>query len=220
MKNLILFCDFDGTITSKDNIIEIMKKFAPEEWVTLKDQVLAEEIAIKDGVGKMFNLLPSSLKEDMTEYVLENAQIRDGFSEFVLYAKEHNIPLYIVSGGIDFFVHPILSPYIEKGFIYCNEGDFSGENVKIRWPHSCDSQCNNGCGCCKPSLLRTLQKDEAFTIVIGDSVTDLQAAKQADYVIARDYLLEKCEKLELPHASFDTFYDVISEIKQVREELK
>jgi 2-hydroxy-3-keto-5-methylthiopentenyl-1-phosphate phosphatase len=65
-----------------------------------------------------------------------------------------------------------------------------------------------------------LQKDEAFTIVIGDSVTDLQAAKQADFVIARDYLLEKCEKLELPHASFDTFYDVITEIKQVREELK
>lgn len=28
-KKLVLFCDFDGTITEKDNIVAIVKKFAP-----------------------------------------------------------------------------------------------------------------------------------------------------------------------------------------------
>nr|WP_316047425.1 haloacid dehalogenase-like hydrolase [Planococcus glaciei] len=59
----------------------------------------------------MFSLLPSTKKDDIIRYVLEQAEIRDGFAEFVAYAKEQNIPLYIVSGGIDFFVLPLLEPF-------------------------------------------------------------------------------------------------------------
>jgi 2-hydroxy-3-keto-5-methylthiopentenyl-1-phosphate phosphatase len=31
-KSLVLFCDFDGTITEKDNIVAIMRRFAPPQW--------------------------------------------------------------------------------------------------------------------------------------------------------------------------------------------
>lgn len=55
----IIFCDFDGTITNTDNIISIMKKFAPPEWEALKDGVLQQKISISSGVGDMFSLLDS-----------------------------------------------------------------------------------------------------------------------------------------------------------------
>lgn len=45
--------------------------------------------------------------------------------------------------------------------------------------------------------------------MIGDSVTDFEAAKMANTVIARDYLLEKCGELSIPSHSFETFYDCI-----------
>ena len=32
MRKPLIICDFDGTITTNDNIISIMKQFAPEEW--------------------------------------------------------------------------------------------------------------------------------------------------------------------------------------------
>lgn len=98
----LIICDFDGTITMNDNIISIMKTFAPPEWTALKDGVLSKTLSIKEGVGRMFGLLPSRLKEEITRYVLEDAKIREGFREFVAFVKEHELPFYIVSGGMDF----------------------------------------------------------------------------------------------------------------------
>jgi len=209
MKKPIIFCDFDGTITNSDNIISLMKKFAPPEWEPIKDNILAQRISIQEGVREMFSLLPSSMKEELTRYILETSVIRDGFKEFVQYTKDNEIPLYIISGGINFFVEPMLEGLVSKEQIYCNASDFSNQNINILWPHACDGDCDNECGCCKPSLIRRLANDEDYKIVIGDSITDLQAAKLADEVIARDFLLEKCRELELNHQSFTTFFDVI-----------
>lgn len=217
MINKTIICDFDGTITETDNIIAIMKKFAPPEWDALKNGVLSQGISIREGVGNMFLLLPSSLKSEIIEFILDHAEIRAGFKEFVQYTKENNIPLYIVSGGIDFFVYPLLKGLIGEDQIYCNKADFSNERIKIEWPHSCDDSCDNDCGCCKPSLIKRLTSSDQSKIVIGDSITDLQAAKLADFVIARDLLLEKCEELRLPHKPFTTFYDVIEVLDRLEE---
>ncbi len=140
--------------------------------------------------------------------------IRDGFPEFVEFARSEGIPLYIVSGGIDFFVYPILEEYGPFDGIYCNQADFSGETIEILWPYECDSLCKNNCGCCKPSIIRKLTKGEdSYTIVIGDSVTDLEAAKLADFVLARDLLEEKCVEWGINHHGFTSFFDCIEAIK-------
>jgi 2-hydroxy-3-keto-5-methylthiopentenyl-1-phosphate phosphatase len=210
----IIFCDFDGTITNTDNIISIMKKFAPPEWEALKDGVLQQKISISSGVGDMFSLLDSGLKDDIIQYVKKTAGIRPGFYEFVEYTKQANIPLYIVSGGMDFFIAPLLNDILPTESVYCNHAFFDKEKIYIEWPHACDEQCNNDCGCCKPSIMRKITGPEDFKLVIGDSVTDFEAAKQADFVIARDILLEKCEREGIPHQGFETFFDVIDIIKQ------
>lgn len=215
MPNIAVFCDFDGTITEKDNIINIMKEFAPPEWDEIKNKILSQQISIQEGVGKMFSLLPSSLKEDIIKFTLENGKIRTGFQEFVDYLKKENIPLYIVSGGIDFFVQPVLEKYGPFDAIYCNGSDFSGETIKILWPYSCDDECENSCGCCKPSIMRKLEAGDTYNIVIGDSVTDLEAAKQADLVIARDLLQEKSKEMNLNYHEFETFYECIEILKNV-----
>ncbi|WP_284693518.1 2-hydroxy-3-keto-5-methylthiopentenyl-1-phosphate phosphatase [Anoxybacillus kestanbolensis] len=214
MMKPIVFCDFDGTITLNDNIIALMKQFAPPEWEAIKDDVLAQRCSVQQGVGRMFSLLPTTLKEDIVQFLLDTARIRDGFSDFVVFTNERQIPLYIVSGGIDFFVYPLLDGLVEKERIFCNSADFSGETIHITWPYACDEHCENECGCCKPSLLRKLAPKGAKTIVIGDSITDLAAAKLADHVIARDFLLEKCRELHLPHTPFTTFYDVIDALQE------
>ncbi|MED2973619.1 2-hydroxy-3-keto-5-methylthiopentenyl-1-phosphate phosphatase [Fictibacillus sp. B-59209] len=217
-KTKIIFCDFDGTITEKDNIIDIMKNFAPNGWELIKEQILNQEISIREGIGKLFSLIPSDRKNEIVDYVLSTAKIREGFKEFVAYTKEHNIPLFIVSGGIDFFVYPMLHGIINQDKIYCNGSNFHGEAIQILWPHSCDSSCGNDCGCCKPTILRGYDSSRYEKIVIGDSITDLQAAKIADKVFARDFLIEKCEELSIAYDPFSTFYEIVQylEEKEVR----
>lgn len=216
MKKPVIFCDFDGTVTMKDNIVSIMAHFAPPEWEKLKDGVLDRAISIREGVGNMFALLPSSQKEDIVRYVLETAEIREGFSDFVEYTNKHNIPLYIVSGGIDFFVKPMLEQFDGIAGVYCNEADFSGEKIKINWPYLCDAKCTNqNCGCCKPTIMRNISDANTHSIVIGDSVTDIEAAKVANTVISRDYLSDTCEELSIAFQPFETFHDCIDILEKL-----
>ncbi|MGA9172645.1 MAG: 2-hydroxy-3-keto-5-methylthiopentenyl-1-phosphate phosphatase [Thermoactinomyces sp.] len=208
-KKPVIFCDFDGTVTETDNIIAIMKQFAPPGWERIKDDVLGKRVSIRQGVGAMFSLLPSSLKQDIISFVLRTAVIRAGFQDFVRFTREREIPLFIVSGGIDFFVYPMLDGLVEKEQIYCNGSDFSGESIQIRWPYPCDSACQNDCGLCKPAIIKKFADSRYQRIVIGDSITDLEAAKLADHVFARDFLREKCEQEGLAYTPFESFFDIL-----------
>jgi len=217
-KQLVLFCDFDGTITEKDNIVAIMRRFAPPGWEEVTEKILGQKISIQEGVGKLFQMLPSSLKQEIIDFIVEEAKIRPGFAEFVQFCEEENIELLITSGGIDFFVEPILAPFQLKNEIYCNSSDFTGERILITWPHSCDEHCSNNCGMCKTSIIRRYDPDSYYRIVIGDSITDLAGAKIADFVIARSLLEKKCEELHLPYQPFTTFFDVIDTLRTLQAE--
>lgn len=214
MSKVVIFCDFDGTITKKDNIIRIMDEFALPGWETVKDDILHQKVSIKEGVRQLFALVPSHLKEEIISFVLRDAEIREGFGDFVRFTKEQDIPLYIVSGGMDFFVHPVLAPYGPFDHVYCNEATFNEERIAIHYPHTCDAFCTNQqCGCCKPSIMRKLSNERQTRIMIGDSVTDFEAAKLADVVIARDLLAESCGELAIPYTPFETFTECVDIVK-------
>ncbi|HDR8181718.1 TPA: 2-hydroxy-3-keto-5-methylthiopentenyl-1-phosphate phosphatase [Bacillus thuringiensis] len=212
-----VFCDFDGTITNNDNIMSIMEKFAPPEAEEVKNRILSQELSIQEGVSQLFQLIPTSLRDDMIQFLIETAEIRSGFHEFIQFANENNISFYVISGGMDFFVYPLLQGIIPKEKIYCNETDFSSEFITVKWPHPCDHHCQNHCGLCKSSLIRKLSDRNDFHIVIGDSITDLQAAKQADKVFARDFLITKCEENHIAYTPFETFHDVQTQLKHLLE---
>lgn len=210
-KKRIVFCDFDGTITVNDNIIAIIKQFNPEGWEKIAERTIATELTIQDGVGQLFRLLPSSLRDEVVSYGIDNVRIREGFAEFLAYCKEQAIDFYVTSGGIDFFVYPTLEPYdIPRDHIYCNSSDFSGERIEILWPHPCDEHCQNHCGMCKTTIMRGFPEDEYERVIIGDSVTDFEGAKLADRVYSRSHLTVKCRELGLAHTEFETFHDIIA----------
>ncbi|MRQ99520.1 2-hydroxy-3-keto-5-methylthiopentenyl-1-phosphate phosphatase, partial [Bacillus anthracis] len=159
----------------------------------------------------------TNLHDEIIQFLIETAEIRNGFHEFIQFVNENNISFYVISGGMDFFVYPLLQGLIPKEQIYCNETDFSNEYITVNWPHPCDRLCQNHCGLCKSSLIRKLSDTNDFHIVIGDSITDLQAAKQADKVFARDFLITKCEENHISYTPFETFHDVKTELKHLLE---
>lgn len=212
----VLFCDFDGTITLSDNIVAVMKHFNPPDWETVVNDIVGGRKSLQAGVGEMFALLPSSMKEGVTRYIVESAGIRAGFPELLQWCKDHDVPFYVTSGGIDFFIEPLLAPFgIPADHIYCNGSDFSGDNITITWPHECDDECaNGGCGMCKTTVIRRFPKDEYFRILIGDSITDFEGAKIADLVFSRSHLTDRCRELGYPHIPFETFHDIIRHLEQ------
>ncbi|HEY0826642.1 MAG TPA: 2-hydroxy-3-keto-5-methylthiopentenyl-1-phosphate phosphatase [Bacilli bacterium] len=212
-KKPVIFCDFDGTITISDNIISVMRHFNPAGWEDILSEVISAKISIKQGVGQLFALFPSSARTDILNYVLRNTEVRKGFMELLNYCKEQNILFLVTSGGIDFFVYPILSPYpITTEHIFCNESDFSGETIQILWPHPCDSLCHNDCGMCKVRVIRNYPDNQYYRILIGDSLTDFEGAKLADMVFARSHLVDRCEELGIAYSPYEDFLTVIEDI--------
>jgi 2-hydroxy-3-keto-5-methylthiopentenyl-1-phosphate phosphatase len=219
MKKKVVFCDFDGTITVNDNIIAIIKHFNPEGWEQLAEKVISTELSIRSGVSALFALLPSSMEQEVIDFGVSNAVIRDGFRPFLQYCEANDIEFYVTSGGIDFFVYPVLKPFdIPKDHIYCNGSDFSGERIAITWPHPCDGQCNNDCGMCKTTIMRRFPVEDYTRIVIGDSVTDFEGAKLADRIFSRSHLTTKCKELGLSHTEYETFHDIIAALEKERME--
>lgn len=215
-KQPIIFCDFDGTITLKDNILALMKHFNPEGWEELLEELLAGRKSLKATVGAFFALYPSKQKAEIQAYVLEHAGIRDGFAELLAYCKQIGIPFYVTSGGIDFFIHPLLAPYdIELDHIYCNSSNFEGEFIEIVWPHTCDEQCQKECGMCKTRIIRQFPNDQYYRILIGDSLTDFEGSKIVNYVYARSHLLERCTETNLLHKPYETFFDILTHLKSM-----
>ncbi|MEI7024485.1 2-hydroxy-3-keto-5-methylthiopentenyl-1-phosphate phosphatase [Paenibacillus sp. y28] len=216
MRKPIIFCDFDGTITENDNIIAIIKHFSPPGWETLVEETITRKRSVRDGVGALFALLPAADREEIIRFSIENARIRGGFQELLDYCRSQQIEFLVTSGGIDFFVYPLLAPFgIDPNRIYCNSADFSGEQVRITWPHPCDGQCSNDCGMCKTTIMRRYPQEDYFRILIGDSVTDYEGAKLADMVYARSHLEQQCQETGLPFAPYHDFYDVIRHLKEV-----
>lgn len=120
-KKTVIFCDFDGTITLSDNIVAIMKHFKPEGIEAIMKDTIEQNISLREGVGAMFALLPASQKDEIVEFVLGQAGIREGFSEFLDYVRSEGIEFNVTSGGMDFFIEPLLAPFdIPKDHVYCN----------------------------------------------------------------------------------------------------
>ncbi|MFD2672948.1 2-hydroxy-3-keto-5-methylthiopentenyl-1-phosphate phosphatase [Marinicrinis sediminis] len=213
-KKPVIFCDFDGTITENDNIIAIMKHFQPAGWEQIVEKIMNKEISIRQGVGDLFALLPSEKKQDIVTFAIEQARIRDGFEALLQYCQQEEISFYVTSGGIDFFVYPLLAPYpIEKEHIFCNGSSFEGETIQITWPHACDAHCTNDCGMCKTKIMRSFDQAAYDRILIGDSITDFAGAKLADLVFARSYLKTQCEKEGIPYIAYEDFHTVVEALK-------
>ncbi len=98
----LIICDFDGTVTMNDNIVSMMKEFAPPEWLELKDGVLSKSISIQEGVGRMFGLLAERLKRRTDRLYSEGCENTGRLFGFCLVCPVKRSPVLYRKRGMDF----------------------------------------------------------------------------------------------------------------------
>lgn len=215
-KKPIIFSDFDGTITERDVIISIMERFAPPEWIEIKNKILYERaITLKDGVEKLFSLIESNKKNEITDFIKEKVKLREGFEDFLSFCEKEKIEFNVLSGGLDFHIEPVLEKFRNKLKIFCNKANFNSKNIKIDYeylPKDC-SLCGD-CGFCKIEVIEKYPKEKFTRILIGDSLTDLAASKVVDIVFARGDLIKYLEQEKISYIPFQTFYEVKRQLIQ------
>jgi len=205
---IVIFCDFDGTITEKDMVVDICKKFCPPAWKNIVQDILDRRKPVKDGVAEMFAMIPSSKKDEIVRFAQDTMRPRAGLQEFLGFCETNGLLFTVCSGGIDFFVEPLLKPYAAWiSNVFSIPADFSGPMIRLRHTMACDTE-----GTCKVKAME--QYPNTIRILIGDSITDLHGARHADRVFARAGLKKYLDDEKIAYEPFETFFDVIEKLKQ------
>ncbi len=212
-----ILSDFDGTAAATDVGNLLFRTFADAE----KCRAVVQQW--KDGkLSSKACLIEECALARVTRAELErfvDAQKLDPhFPAFVAFCEKHNIPVEIVSDGFDFYIARILRNHGLDGQIpvRANRLLFVDSNrIEPAFPYY-----EQGCGVCancKGVHVRRARQEHETVVYVGDGLSDRCGAREADVVFAkrgRD-LLRFCRATGLPHHEYDTFADVLREIRRL-----
>ncbi|MCS7206956.1 MAG: MtnX-like HAD-IB family phosphatase [Dehalococcoidia bacterium] len=200
-----LVVDFDGTITLQDTGDILFARFQAGGWGDIDPYWEQGLLSGREALALYFARLPAD-REALTRCVQEEHRLRPGFTALVMWCREKGIPLTIASGGLDFYIQAVLEREGLQVPFYSATADFSGPRLGMRFTNGVRS-CPD-VGVCKCWLVERIKGQTERLVLVGDGLTDACAARRADLVFARKWLLDYCRRNNLPHLPFETFHEV------------
>ena len=205
MKRIIL-SDFDGTITTKDTLVEMLNTYAPSSWHRIEKSVRSGRMGSRVALRKEFSLFYIS-KRAYIAFLNKRIKIDPGFKSFLKFIRQKRIKFVILSGGFSLNIRTILKKYrLGKLQFYANKLVFKKDSLEVRYPYPADG-CRK-CGHCKRCHVLKFKEKGYYIIYAGDSTTDRCPIKEADLVFAKWDLADYCRKRKIPYIPYDTFRDV------------
>lgn len=207
---VILFCDFDGTITTRDTLEGFMQLFMDEDIQIVSRRMFEQGYSVKQGVRE---ILCRVTEEDYLAHMdyFENLPLREGFAAFLDFLTVCRLPLVVISGGIRGMVETTLAPYrAQIQGLYAADVEFSSGRVRIFSDYESEEEIVS-----KQQVMALYSCERA--VCIGDSYTDFRMALACDLVFARDRLAEAMEKVKKPYYNYETFYDIMVKLKELQE---
>ncbi len=214
---LAVLCDFDDTVIQQNLGVMLLERFGKPEWRRFHPLYLAGKMTLRQSITKEYSHLQAS-REGIEAFVRTNGTIRPGFLDFVYFCKEEDIPLTIVTSGLEAYVKPFLC---QRGLgdleMFGEQAVFTPSGIRLVTSIG-NGACQQG-NICKCFYLQRRQQEGYRVIYIGDGVSDLCPAPKADYIFARRKLLVYCQEHSIPHTPFETFNEVVSGIQNLREKI-
>ncbi len=198
---LTVFCDFDGTITTRDVVNTLLATLADPVWTAIETEWTQGRIGSRECLARQIPLIRGGWPA--MEHVLKTVTVDSTFAGFAEWCTSQAIPLVIVSDGLDRVIEWVLAREgICVNAIWANHlviGE--GGALSVTFPHPPrDRDCRGGlCKC------HVLTEAKSKRVVIGDGLSDLCWASKADYCFAKDQLLASCRTQQIAHRAFEDF---------------
>ncbi|KAI9838401.1 MAG: hypothetical protein M1819_005670 [Sarea resinae] len=230
-RKIICFSDFDGTIFMQDtgHVLFDNHGCGAERRQALDEQIKSGERSFRDVSEEMWGSLKVPFDDgfDVMKQVLE---IDPDFKQFHEFCINNSIPFNVISAGLKPILRKVLDQFLgeEKSAhieIVANDAEIKedGSEWKPVWRHDCELGHDKAASI---NEYRATARNESangtipMIIFIGDGVSDLPAAREADVLFARRGLRleEYCIEHKLPHIPFDTFADIQDEVSKIMKE--
>ncbi len=205
-----VWIDFDGTITQKDVLDELIKGYAADDsWMLAEQQWQEGLIGSRECLSRQFAVVRISDAE--LDQFLQNIPIDDGiFPLFRLLDRTH-VPYTVLSDGIDLFIRRLLD---RNGLghvpVRCNSivrtGE-TGQGMELACPHA-SAACESASAHCKCQSMNTLAVQQRKPIYIGDGRSDLCPARRCSCIFAKGVLAKNLEREGVKFLPYSTMTDV------------
>lgn len=205
-----IICDFDGTISLTDATDQLLAHCAAPGWRELEYLWSNGAIGSRECMSRQVAMLDASERE--LNQVLDTIRIDPAFARFVARARESALELVIVSDGLDRAIHRILDNHGLGGLpVIANRLQQVGERRwRMQSPHAA-FDCRVQSGTCKCACTRSQHPaNRPNMLLIGDGRSDICVASRADFVFAKDRLLDHCRQARIAHRAVHGFDDVIA----------
>ncbi len=213
---LKIFSDFDGTISLYDTWIEMGEFFIndKEKWAAVIKEFEEQKIGARECFLRECALIENF---DITEFnrIIDAQRLDPMFGKFVEFCNKNNLPLTILSEGMDYYIGRILDnhridlPYFSNKLIISADG----KSIGLEFPYS-DSDCTK-CGTSKRNILMNMCGDDDISVFIGDGFSDACVVNYADVVFAKKSLASYCWKNNITYYDYQTFGDIIRKLEKL-----
>jgi HAD superfamily phosphoserine phosphatase-like hydrolase len=112
---VIIYCDFDGTITKTDVLDKIITDiYSYDKYKEMENKLLTGEMKYENYLTDMFDGIEYNLTK------IPNDLIDEHFFNFYKWVSNKKIDFYIISSGFKKIIQFLL-PYVNSDFIYGND---------------------------------------------------------------------------------------------------
>lgn len=228
MVKAVIFTDFDGTVTLQDSNDYLSDNYGigKEERSEIFAGILDGTASFRTGFTRMMSNVSTSLPESL-EILKKNIQLDPGFKKTFEWAQAHGVPVIVVSSGMEPIIRALLADLlgaeaVENIDIVANAVDLD-ENQRMTVVFRDES----GYGHDKSRTINVYKKDIEAKLpegterptyfYCGDGISDLSAAKECDLLFAKrgKDLVTFCKRQNVPFHEFDSFEDILANMKDV-----
>ncbi|KAF2489656.1 2,3-diketo-5-methylthio-1-phosphopentane phosphatase [Lophium mytilinum] len=227
-RKIICFSDFDGTIFMQDTGHILFNNFGcgNDRREILDQQIHSGERSFKDVSEEMWGSLDVPF-DDGFEVMKGALEIDPDFQTFHQFCLDNNIPFNVISAGLKPVLRRVLDHFLGEEAssnieIVANDATISsdGSQWKPVWLHDTELGHDKAQSINDYRTGAKLESDDGtipMIVFIGDGVSDLPAAREADVLFARRGLRleEYCIENKLAYIPFDTFADIQVEVTKI-----
>ncbi len=211
-----VLCDFDDTAAAQNVAEMLLEHFGDGQWQELRSKFRKGLLTLKEYQELSFAGVTAT-REVMKALVKDKASLRPYFKELQAYCHAHQIPLAIVSHGLDFYIKALLEKEGQEGVPAFSVGtQYTNGGITFKYQYTWD-----GCyqpGNCKCAILRRYKQRGHTILYAGDGSSDYcPATKEADLVFARSYLAQRCREEQVPFVEFEDFRKVLEEVERITD---
>ncbi len=217
----LLYIDFDGTISKRDVIDEILKEFADEKWIEIEKEWTSGLIGSRECLRRQLALVRVSPGE-LNEFI-DGLNLDEGFISLLAFCKDIDVPVRIVSDGFDYYIERMIERYVPDQSLLDNVSIYANILIPVannRWRPRFPffrKACEEGCATCKPRIMQVTNPDVAPAVFIGDGLSDRYAAIAADIVFAKDKLKNYCRLNNVPITEYTNLQQVAARLDEAYE---